>query len=208
MRIQLSPDGRIRWSILRADGVPDHYEVEVPGGLPFTRGVVLFKTHAYTPEKDENFDLYTYHWDNMRFSGPIVGRYDAFETAELVYLEANGNRAIGDTETATIEIPAIGQRPVLFGQVHGSMIGQVLVSINGSSDLIVEPHQYVVDEGVPADCGSDGWATFSMEVPPELLQPGTNQFTWTVGERPDCAADFWWWDGFSIKSLEVQFDRP
>jgi len=206
MGIRFDPDGRIRWTILKADGTPEHYDIEVPGGLPFTRGVVLFKTHAYTPEKDDNYDLYTYHWDNIRFTGPVVGRYEAFETSEIAYLQANGNRQIGDTETLTIDLPRVGQRPVLFGQVHGSMTGQVLLSVNGAPDITVHPHQYSVDEDDPADCGAGGWSSFSMELDPSQLVIGTNTFTWTVGPRPACAADFYWWDGFSIKSLEVQFD--
>ncbi len=208
MRIRLLPDGRLRWTVQGPSGPPDHYEVTVPGGLPFTRGVVLFKTHAYTPEKDDNFDLYTYHWDNIRFSGPVVGRYRAFETEQLAYLQANGDRPIGDSTAVSIQLPAVGTRPVLFGQLHGAMRGQVLLSINGSPQMEVRPHQYDADDELPSDCGSDGWASFSMPLDPALLQPGSNQLVWTVGPRPACADEVFWWDGFSVKSLEVQFDIP
>jgi len=58
---------------------------------------VLFKTHAYTPEKDGNTDQYTFHWDNIRFDVPVVGRYQAFEAQDVVYLQANGDRPIGES---------------------------------------------------------------------------------------------------------------
>ena len=53
----------------------------MPGGLPFTRGLVLFKTHAYNPTKDGNHDVYTFHWDNIRFDGPVGGRYEVAEAS-------------------------------------------------------------------------------------------------------------------------------
>jgi hypothetical protein len=173
--------------------------VNVPGGLPFTRGLVLFTHHAYTPEKDGNVDAYTFHWDNIRFSGPVVGRYDVFESDDLVYLESNGSRPIGDSADATISIDRISSSPLLFGEVHGGMTGQVLVSINGSPDLVVPQHSYEV-----AGCGAPGWSSFSLPLEPAWLVPGTNTFHFTVGPRPACAEDLWWWDGFSIKSLEIQ----
>jgi len=81
MRVQFETN-RITWSIEKEDGSFDDFVVDVPSGLPFTRGLVLFKTHAYTPEKDGNYNVYTFHWDNLRFTGPVVGRYEAFEAED------------------------------------------------------------------------------------------------------------------------------
>ena len=71
----------------------------VPGGLPFSQGLVVFKTHAYTPEKDGNVNAYTFHWDNIRFTGPVIGRYESFEANDVVYLQDNGDREIGEQES-------------------------------------------------------------------------------------------------------------
>jgi hypothetical protein len=45
MRIRLESD-RIVWGIQTADGTFDERVVEVPGGLPIERGLVVFKTHC------------------------------------------------------------------------------------------------------------------------------------------------------------------
>lgn len=201
MRITLNQN-QITWSIQKQDGSFDDFTVNVPGGLPFTRGLVVFKTHAYTPEKDGNLNIYTFHWDNVRFSGPVVGRYESFEANDVAYLQANGNRQIGEKQTVTIDLPHIGPNPILFGQVHNPMRGQVLLSVNGRPNIVVNPYDYN-----PGTCSSSGWKSFQLPVNPDWLVPGKNSFTWTIGPRPNCAED-WLWNGFSIMGLEVQFDLP
>ena len=203
MRVTLLSN-KIIWSIEKEDGSFDDFEVDVPGGLPFSRGLVLFKTHAYTPEKDGNMNTYTFHWDNIRFSGPVVGLYENFEAGDVVYLQANGNRQIGEYETVTIDLPHIGSNPVLFGQVHNPMFGQVLLSINGRSNIVVHPYDYN-----PGTCYSTGWKSFQLKIDPSWLKKGENTFKWTIGPRPTgCGVEGWMWDGFSIKDLEIQFDTP
>jgi hypothetical protein len=199
MRVQLS-DNKIVWSIEKADGSFDDFVVNVPGGLPISQGLVVFKTHAYTPEKDGNMNSYTFHWDNIRFSGPVVGRYENFEAKDVVYLQGNGDRRIGENKTVTIDLPHVGQNPVLFGQVHYPMAGQVLLSINGRPNITVNPYDYD-----PGYCSSGGWKSFQLKVDPKWLKAGSNTFKWTIGPRPNCA-ESWLWDGFSIKDLEMQFD--
>ncbi|MCP4425201.1 MAG: hypothetical protein GY803_11960 [Chloroflexi bacterium] len=199
MRITLA-DEQIIWSIEQDDGAFNDFAVAIPGGLPFTQGLVVFKTHAYTPEKDGNMNAYTFHWDNIRFSGPVVGRYESFEADEVAYLQANGDREIGEQETIVIDLPHIGPNPILFGQVHNPMEGQVLLSVNGRANISVQPYDYA-----PGACSSGGWKSFQFPVDSAWLVEGTNTFTWTIGPRPDCA-EAYQWDGFSIKSLEIQFD--
>ena len=191
---------QITWSIEQQDGTFDDYTVDIPGGLPFTRGLVLFKTHAYTPEKDGNFDNYTFHWDNIRFSGPVVGRYEDYEAEDVVYLQQNGSRPIGEKATVTIDLPEIDSTPVLFGQVNNAMRGQVLLSINGRPSITVNPQSYVDD-----DCYASGWESFRLPLNADWVHEGLNTFTWEIGPRASCVAD-WVWDGFSIKNLEVQMD--
>lgn len=200
MRITLADD-QIVWGIEMENGAFDEFVLELPNGLPFTRGLVVFKTHAYTPEKDGNIDNYTFHWDNLRFDGPVVGRYGTFEAEEVVYLQANGSRPIGDSQTVTIDLPEVGASPVLFGQVHNPLRGQVLLSINGRSPISVDPYDYTDNA-----CSSSGWKSFRLPLSSSWLRPGENSFEWTVGPRPACAADGWPWDGFSVKSLEIQVD--
>jgi hypothetical protein len=128
-----------------------------PMDYPSPEAWSSFKTHAYTPEKEGNYSTYTFHWDNIRFSGPVVGRYEAFDASDVVYLQANGDRAIGESQTVTIDLPHIGAEPVLFGQVHSPKQGQVLLSINGGPQIVVNPYDYN-----PGTCSSTGWKSFQL----------------------------------------------
>ncbi|MEM8993595.1 MAG: hypothetical protein AAGF23_02260 [Acidobacteriota bacterium] len=202
MRITFEPE-RITWAIEIEGGLFDEWSVDVPGGLPFTRGLVQFKTHAYTPESTAgNTDTYTFHWDNIRFTGPVVGQYDAHPAGDVVYLQRNGHRPLGDTQTVTVDLPEVGPNPVLFGQLHQPLVGQVLLSINGGPDLTVHPYEYDRDDG----CYSGDWKSFRLELDPAWLRPGANDLRWTVGPRPACATSEWAWDGFSVKFLQIQTD--
>ena len=219
MRISLEKN-QIIWEVEKEDGSFDPFIVNVPEGLAFDKGLVVFKTHAYTPVKDGNTHMYTFHWDNIRFSGPITGKYKTYEAApeDVVYLQQNGDRDIGESQKITIELPEIGENPVLFGQVHSPQKGQVLLSINGTPAQVVSPYDY---EDEP-NCHTDGWQSFRLELDPRQLKVGVNTFHWIIGERPACAnnrfypwdpttpintgSGFYPWNGFSIKDLEIQVD--
>ncbi|MFN3254203.1 MAG: hypothetical protein ACE37B_00775 [Ilumatobacter sp.] len=201
MRVRLDTD-RIVWGIETPDGSFDEWSVEVPGGLPLEQGLVLFKTHAYNPTKDGNLDTYTFHWDDIRFDGPVVGRYDVREADDVVDLQRNGHRPIGDSQTVTIDLEDIGRNPVLFGQIHQPKRGQVLLSLNGGQNVEVSPDQYDID-----DCLSTDWKSFRYELDPSQLRVGSNTLTWTVGPRPNCTYERdTHWDGFSVKFLQIQSD--
>ncbi|MBX3013808.1 MAG: hypothetical protein KF832_19960 [Caldilineaceae bacterium] len=192
--------GEITWSIRKEDGTFDDYTVAV-SQLPFTQGLVLFKTHAYTPNKDGNRDQYTFHWDNIRFSGPVVGAYEAYETTALADLQVGEQSNIGATTTLAISLPPTRTNPLLFGQVHNAMQGQVLLSINDGPFMTINPPEYNVNS-----CYSTDWRSFLLPLDPSWLREGENTFTWKVGPRPTCVAD-WVQNGFAIKGLEVQLDR-
>ena len=128
------------------------------------------------------------------------GRYENFESDDVVYLQGNGDRGIGESQTVNMDLPHIGSNPILHGQVHSPMKGQVLLNINGSEQMTIEPFEYS-----DADCFVPDWKSFMVPLEPSFLQEGANFFTWTIGPRPDCTKD-WVWNGFSIKSLEIQFD--
>lgn len=200
-RVEIAKNG-ITWGIETQDGTLDNWTVTIPAGLPFSQALVVFKTHAYTPNKDGNFNNFTFHWDNIRFNGPIVGKYVSYEASDVVYLQSNGNRAIGDSQTVYITLPStIGPNPVLFGQIHNPIRGQVLLSINGGNNIQLSPYDYETN-----DCYSGGWSSFRYTLEPsKLILGGNNAFKWTVGPRPSCL-EGWEWDGFSVKFLQIQAD--
>ncbi|MFK7862390.1 MAG: hypothetical protein AB8B64_26515 [Granulosicoccus sp.] len=193
---------RIYWGIRTNEGSWDTFTVPIPGGLPFDRGLVVFKTHAYTPYKQNNYDTYTFHWDNILFDGPVTGKYRADYADDVVYLQRDGHRQIGDSQTVNIDLPQIGKKPVLFGQVNSPKQGQILLSINGRPNMSVNPYQYDRDA-----CFSRDWKTFRMPLEPDGLIPGVNTFKWSVGPRPDCDYGPYDWDGFSVKFLQIQTDQ-
>jgi hypothetical protein len=200
MRIVFTTTGAVRWAIQKADGTFDRMALTVPGGLPFTKGLVIFKTHAYTPIKDGNTNNYTFHWDNIRFTGPVVGQYKTFETNSVVYLQTNGSKAIGSKQSVALSLGST-KNPVLFGQIHNPMRGQVLLSINSRPNIAVNPYEYTTQ-----NCYSSGWKSFRLVLDPSWLKAGSNTFTWTIGPRPSCASSDYPWNGFSVKDLEVQSD--
>ncbi|MFK7996644.1 MAG: hypothetical protein AB8B87_21080 [Granulosicoccus sp.] len=201
MRIILR-NNRIHWGIRTHEGSWDMFSVPIPGGLPFHRGLVVFKTHAYTPYKQNNFDTYTFHWDNILFDGPIVGKYQSDYAGDVVYLQRDGHRQIGDSQAVSIDLAQLGDNPVLFGQLNSPKRGQTLLSINGRPNISVDPYQY--DHG---NCFSRDWKSFRLPLEPDWLIPGVNTFQWTVGPRPACDYGPYDWDGFSVKFLQIQTDR-
>ena len=202
MRISFEPQ-RILWGIETEDGTFDEWSVDVPGGLPFDQGLVLFKTHAYNPVKDGNTDTYTFHWDNIRFDGPVVGTYQTDDASDVVYLQRNGDRTVGESQTVTIDVDQLGANPVLFGQIHQPKRGSVLLSINGGEPFQVDPAEYERD-----DCASDHWVSFQLPLDASQLRLGENTFTWTVGPKPACATGPIDWIGYSVKFLQLQSDLP
>lgn len=189
---------QLSWSIETEDGGWDTRTVDLAADLPIERGLVIFTTHAYTPEKDGNTDDYTFHWDNIGFTGPVVGRYDVYEAPKAITLERNGDRPIGDSATQTIDLPQVPGDVRLAGQVHYPLRGQVMLSINGADPIEVSPFRYT-----RGDCSAQGWNSFVVDLDPQVLRTGENTFEWSVGPRPVCPESFGW-DGFSIKSLEIQ----
>lgn len=204
MRIRFETD-RIIWGIETATGTFDEFAVDVPGGLPFDRGIVQFKTHAYTPYKLGNQSTYTFHWDNIRFSGPALAPYATYHADDVVYLQRNGDRAIGDEVAVRIDLPeAPGQNPVLVGQINAPLNGQPLLSINGGPDIVVGPDDYPVANCVSGEWRD--WVSFRLPLDAGDLRAGENTLRWKVGPRPACASGQSWWDGYSAKFVHIQTD--
>ncbi len=185
------------WKVQKEDGSYDSYATSIPGGLPFNKGVVMFKTHAYTPEKDGNNNLYTYHWDNLKVAGGVSQKWETYEISDVAVLSANGSVSIGTSTTQTLNLPSVGNSPVFVGQVMGGFVGQVLLSVNDGPTISVVP--------LDKTCNIEGWSTFRIPLNASALKQGVNTFKWTVGPRPSCAPS-WMWDGFSVKGSEIEFD--
>ncbi len=189
-------NNRLTWGIQKQDGTFDNAVLDVPQGLPFTRGLVEFKTHAYTPDKDEIHHRHTFHWDNIRFSGPKLIPYQSFETNDVVTL--NG---VGSTKTQTLNLTRIGANPVLMGQIHFSIKGALKLSINGNPDINIYPS--IFDS--TTRCFVDGWGTYWKTINPAQLKVGANTLKWTYAQEPSCSSA-WWHNYTSIKDTEIQMD--
>jgi hypothetical protein len=126
----------------------------------------------------------TFHWDDIRFSGPRLPMYDVYESPMVVDLAANGSRPIGASTTQVVTLPRVGREPVLFGQTHGGLRGQVLLRINGRPQLEVQPHSHSAKNNT---CWFGTWRSFRVPLEPALLRIGDNTLEWTVGPRPACA---------------------
>ncbi len=201
MRI-IFKDRSIDWCIINPGGDCDTYTFELDTDLPFSKGLVLFNTLASEPEKSGNTEHYTYQWDNIRFSGSEEPVIRSIVAPELVYMEDNGNRALGDSAAVTMQIDKVGSHPALVGQVHNGKFGQVVVKVNGSDPIEVTPHgPYPPDD----DCAFKGWRTFFVPIDQSLLSEGENTLEWIIGE-PECEESSVW-DGYSIKSLQIQFSE-
>lgn len=201
-RIVISKDLRsVMWSTETPNGGWDNLSMRLKKPMPFTRGMLLVKTHSYTPGKDGNTDDFTDHWDNIRFSGPKVGRYINYEANENIYLERNGDRQVGDEATNVINVKKVGKKPILFGQVHMPIKGEVLLSINGQKFVEIRPYRYT--DG----CTAEGWKSFQLTVNVAHLKKGMNSFRWVIGKRSCVSKILFQWIGFSVKSLELQIDR-
>lgn len=189
-------NNKITWGIQKQDGTFRDTVMNIPQGLPFTRGIVMFKVHAYTPEKDGNTQLYTTHWDNIRFTGPKLTPFEGYEADGVLNLM---KAAVGTTKNQTINLPRVGTGTKLLGQMNFTNFGSVQLSINGNPYFNVVPHS--PDKG----CYTDGWATFYMPINASQLRVGDNTLTWKVGPKAPCSED-WTWGGYSIKATEIQMD--
>lgn len=200
-RVEIQGD-KIVWSIEKEDGSMHPFEVLIPQGIDIDQGLVIFKQHAYTPEKDGNTQRYTTHWDNIRFSGPVLPAYEVNEASDVVKLHANGDVPIGTKQTVTVNIPEVKDNAWLFAQIESPVKGQVELSINGQSFIEIFPE--FSDESV---CQANGWHTLNQKIDSSMLIQGENTLTWRVGSA-DSSCDYpsWTNDGYAAKSIQVRFN--
>lgn len=98
--------------------------------IPFTRGVVQFAHHSYTPNKDCNFYTPltcgpdTWHWDDIYIS-PAV---------KFNMIKGDRRMVTGETTPVIFQAPAPAQSKLRF-----SAIGKVQLSFNNGSYISVSP---------------------------------------------------------------------
>jgi hypothetical protein len=173
--------------------------------LPFTRGEIRIEHHVYNPTKDGIFDdpwsQYTYHWDNIRFDGPVVPARRAFE-APPSYITAPGAPLDTPSSTVTINVSSTNQ-PRLIGHLVASagMLDPAntthwaQVQVNGGPWIDVK-----LRKPIPTDTGERFWSTIDTPLPG--IVTGQNRLVFRYNSRPSDAT--WQWDGFHLKDLEIQ----
>jgi hypothetical protein len=74
-----------KWEIQKPDGTWFTLQGTFPQPVSFSRGLLHFEHHAYNPVKDGVPVLSrTFHWDNIRFDGPMIPPRQAFEAANRI----------------------------------------------------------------------------------------------------------------------------
>ena len=226
-RIEIS-NSQILWKTQTADGGWDTLTMPLPSGLPMTRALVNFKTHTLgggNPDGNPNWTPdnanHTVHWDTIRFTGPVLAPYVAYEASPPVLdLEATRNPTSyipisqGTTDTQTVTLPAIGANPILAGQTHAGAPGHILLSVNGGPKRTVLPMMYPAqsdeayggNQSDPSYCFFNGWRQFRIPLNASELRTGDNTLTWEVGPPTTCTNQQWWPNGFGVKATEIQFD--
>jgi hypothetical protein len=129
--------------------------------------------------------------------------YEVYESPEVVTLSAAAGGSVGATASQVLTLPRVERNPVLFGQVHSGMQGQVLVRINDGPQMEITPNSQSAKN---SSCHFGAWRSFRVQLDAHQLRVGDNVVQWTVGPRPACASGQWWWDGFNVKGLEIQLD--
>jgi hypothetical protein len=66
--------------------------------------------------------------------------YDVYESPEVVTLSAAAGGSVGATASQVFTLPRVERNPVLFGQVHSGLQGQVLVRINDGPQMEIAPN--------------------------------------------------------------------
>jgi hypothetical protein len=224
MRIELKSMNQVSWNIQKADGTFDPQDaliLQVP--LPTSRGLVMFKTHSYTPEKEGNTSKYTFHWDNIRFNGPKLPPYKSYEYHGLIDMR---HKNPGSVTTTHLTIDSLGKNPVVVGQLLEYKFRQPKLRINDTYEIVLQPHTsklypYDFDEdkvrqypNFTSDhtnkCYHAYSTTFYIPIDAGVLKSGDNKLDWLVGPEDHttgCAYDpSYPPNGFAVKAFEIQFD--
>jgi hypothetical protein len=106
-----------KFEIQKQDGSYWSHSGTFPAPLSFSRGLVRFQHHAYNPEKDGISPQHTtFHWDNIRFDGPVVSANASYEVPAVI------NNQTGPT-SFTVNLPQGGA-----GRLIGLLSSQLIWS--------------------------------------------------------------------------------
>jgi hypothetical protein len=203
--LQLSANG---WSfaIEKADGTAWKFSGAFPTPLSFTRAQARIEHHAYNPTKDgiagTPWSQFTYHWDNIRFDGPVVPATPAFEAgAHFVDLMRDPDPNYVSA-AVKINVPDAGS---------GRLVGHLVSMLNNTgTDPQNTSHwrQFRINGGPWQDItlikndpmsGDRRWSTFRNTI---IAVAGENRVEFRYPLRPPQAT--WQWNGFRVKDLEIQ----
>jgi hypothetical protein len=163
----------------------------------FTRGLIKIEHHAYNPTKDGiDAHRYTYHWDNIRFDGPVIPQRAAYEAAPT-FLQLLG-APLGST-AGPVSITTPGGAGFLRAHIYAEpargphpMPGYVQASINGGPYFDLP-----FIKNVPED---RAWATVTAAT---TFPAGVSNITFRCIARP-AGANPWDRDCFNVKDIEIQ----
>jgi hypothetical protein len=212
VRMQVSPNGW-NYQIQKQDGQYFTFAGTFEQPLSFTRGLVRFEHHAYNPTKDgvfgEPWSQFTYHWDNMRFDGPVIPAHTAYEPAPH-FIDLLRDPDTNDTRSVQINVTTSNiQNPVLVGHIFSELQNDNMdplntyhwrqFRINGGPWQDINLVKSAPGEG-PG--GNRSWSSFRNSL--SGVVQGVNTIDFRYPLRPPMAT--WQRNGFRVKEVEIQID--
>ncbi|MEX0616177.1 MAG: Ig-like domain-containing protein [Candidatus Woykebacteria bacterium] len=192
--------------------------------LPFTRGLVKFEHHAYNPTKDGGFgspwSQYTYHWDNIRFDGPVIPAHTAFDPgSHFVNLLRDPDPNFTRSEQINVNVPAADiKNPVLVGHIC-SDLNHDLIDFANKPQGTTHWRQFRVNgrewqniwlvKNVPAygPKGNRCWSTFKNSI--SGVVSGNNTIEFRYPYKPTvtiCPLILCPRNGYNVKDIEIRID--
>lgn len=183
-----------------------------PQPLSFNQGLIRWGHHSYNATKDGNFgrpwSQFTFHWDNMRFDGPVIPSHTAFEPiAHFVDLrgDPDPNKIRGVKINVNVAASDI-KNPRLVGHINSPLTSQSTAEIQTNS---IGFQQFRVNGGpwqnvsyiknIPID---RTWTSFRNTLTNVVAGENTIEFRYPF--RP--AGATWQGNGYTVKDIEIQID--
>jgi hypothetical protein len=206
-RFQLSQTG---WgfAVQKADGSMWEFSGTFPQPLSFTRALARIEHHAYNPTKDGIFGApwsqFTYHWDNVRFDGPVVASTPAYEPGPHFVDLMRSPDPNFVSPPVRINVPSSQTQNALLTGHIASMLNFDGVDPQNASHW----RQFRLNGGPwqdillvkNASAGERSWSTFRN--PLTGVVQGENRIEFRYPTRPAQAT--WHWNGYRVKDLEIQ----
>jgi hypothetical protein len=184
-----------------------------PQPLSFSQGLIRWGHHSYNATKDGNFgrpwSQFTFHWDNMRFDGPVILPHTAFEPTDPHFVDArwdpNPNRFTTPVKI-NVNVPAVDiKNPRLVGHINSFLASDDngdLTNAQGFEQFRVnggtwQNVKYIKD--IPI---SRTWTSFRNPLSNVVAGENTIEFRYPL--RPTGVT--WQFNGFTAKDLEIQID--